>query len=102
MSELKKTHTSPVKKTYAKVVWDIIDVMDGYDVTEEEAQEWRAVAKEVLGDAWDLLQRGSSSPFLQSHSLLDFSRVMTTICRERIAGTIHTPLKKYVQQLGTS
>ncbi len=72
------------------------------DASEEEAQEWRAIAKEVLGDAWNLLLRGSSSPFLQSHSLLDFSRVMTTICRERIAGTIHTPLKKYVQQLGTS
>ena len=32
-----KTHTSPVRKTYAKVVWDIADVMDGYDVTVEKS-----------------------------------------------------------------
>ena len=56
MSELKKTHTSPVKKTYAKVVWDIADVMDGYDVTEEEAHEFLQRNENRLQDI--MIERG--------------------------------------------
>tara|TARA_Y100000401_G_C8189941_1_gene158240 strand:- start:157 stop:384 length:228 start_codon:yes stop_codon:yes gene_type:complete len=56
MSELKKTHISPEKKTYAKVVWDIIDVMDGYDVTEEEAHEFLQRNENRLQDI--MIERG--------------------------------------------
>tara|TARA_A100001201_G_scaffold140493_1_gene133682 strand:- start:66 stop:293 length:228 start_codon:yes stop_codon:yes gene_type:complete len=69
MSELKKTHISPVRKTYAKVVWDIADVMDGYDVTEEEAHEFLQRIENRLQDI--MIDRGwdAIDTFANTHGL---------------------------------